>query len=126
MLTCTRSALEARAISSVMIIAASQPISLPPYSSGMTVPKKPSSPIGLTASLYGKWDFRSHSSAKGAIFSSANERTVSRNIFNSSVNSKFISPLLVDDYGCDFASVLPSRPLCRRLSADRAALVLTG
>jgi hypothetical protein len=51
MLTCTRRALEARAISSVMMMAASHPISLPPYCSGMTVPKNPSSPIGLTASL---------------------------------------------------------------------------
>jgi len=50
MFTCTRRALEARAISSVMIIAASQPISLPPYCSGITVPKKPSSPMGFTAS----------------------------------------------------------------------------
>jgi hypothetical protein len=54
MLIWTRSELDARAISSVMIIAASQPIPFPPYSSGITVPNRPSSPIGLTASSYGK------------------------------------------------------------------------
>lgn len=37
-------------ISSVTIMAASQPISSPPYSSGMTVPKKPSSAMGLMTS----------------------------------------------------------------------------
>ena len=50
MLICTRRLLEPRAISSVMIMAASQPISLPPYSSGITVPNRPSSAMGLTTS----------------------------------------------------------------------------
>jgi hypothetical protein len=51
MLICTRRELETRAISSVTIMAASQPISSPSYSSGITVPKKPSSPMGSMASL---------------------------------------------------------------------------
>src|SRR5262245_8723024 len=51
MLICTRSALQARAISSLTIMVASQPMSLPPYSSGMTVPRNPSSAMGLTTSL---------------------------------------------------------------------------
>jgi hypothetical protein len=50
MLTCTRNELAARAISSVTIMAASQPMSSPSYSSGITVPKKPSSPMGRIAS----------------------------------------------------------------------------
>jgi len=54
MLIWTRSELEARAISSVIIAAASQPMLFPPYSSGITVPNRPSSPIGLTTSSYGK------------------------------------------------------------------------
>jgi len=55
MFTCTLKDDDAFAISSVTIMAASHPILSPPYSSGITVPKKPSSPIGLIASLYGKW-----------------------------------------------------------------------
>ena len=54
MFTCTRSELDARAISSVMIAAASHPMLFPPYSSGITVPNSPSSPIGFTTSAYGK------------------------------------------------------------------------
>ncbi len=51
MLICTRSELEARAISSLTIMAARNPMPSPSYSSGITVPKKPSSPMGLIASL---------------------------------------------------------------------------
>ena len=50
MLTCTRRELDAYAISSVMNIAASHPIILPPYSSGITVPNNPNSAIGFTTS----------------------------------------------------------------------------
>ena len=50
MFICTLNELEPLAISSVRIMAASQPISFPPYSSGITVPKKPSSPIGFITS----------------------------------------------------------------------------
>ncbi len=50
MLTCTRSEEETLAISSVMMQAARKPISTPPYSSGITEPKKPISPMGRMAS----------------------------------------------------------------------------
>src|SRR5450759_4847415 len=97
MFTCTRSELEARAISSVMIAAASHPMLLPPYSSGITVPNRPSSPIGFTTSSYVKQCFASHSSANGAILPAAKPRTISRNITNSSDNPKsIVSPLIVD------------------------------
>jgi hypothetical protein len=57
-LICTRRELETRAISSVTIMAASQPMSSPSYFSGITVPKKPSSPMGSMAPCRGSSGWR--------------------------------------------------------------------
>jgi hypothetical protein len=51
MLKATRSELDARAISSVAMAKASQPIPVPPYSSGMIAPNRPISPILSTMSF---------------------------------------------------------------------------
>src|SRR2546421_4852392 len=49
---------------------------MPSYSSGVIIPRKPSLPISSITSR-GKWLVRSHSAAKGAIFSAANSRASS-------------------------------------------------
>src|SRR6266566_8837164 len=57
---------------------------MPSYSSGVQIPKKPSLPSSSITSL-GKWLVRSHSAAKGSIFSRANSRASSTTCSRTSI-----------------------------------------
>src|SRR5689334_16003078 len=94
MLIKTRIALWTRAISSVMIVSARNPKLLPPQSSGSVQPKNPSSPIFSTRSRRKRCS-RSSSAALGAISFSANSRASSRTAASSSLSSKFMALLLL-------------------------------
>src|SRR6266516_4178601 len=57
---------------------------MPSYSSGVHIPRKPSLPSSSITSL-GKWLVRSHSAAKGSIFSRANSRASSTTCSRTSI-----------------------------------------
>src|SRR5437867_6664566 len=71
----------------------------PPYSSGNGRPNSPMSPICFTMSS-GSSSSRAISSARGAMTSSANSRTVRRNSRCSSVRSKSMVQRLAAPLGC--------------------------
>src|SRR2546425_414511 len=95
----TASAESAAEISSSTIkyVTVSRP--MPSYSSGVHIPRKPSFPSSSITSR-GKWLVRSHSAAKGSIFSSANSRASSTTWARTSV-AVCIEPL------ARFAAELP-------------------